>query len=79
METLKIPDGFSDLIGTSFCNTRISLLESLGNPISPTLGDWDAIHSHELDEPSTSYIRAAQVRLAENIAKTRLKRYFPKK
>ena len=79
MGILELPDTFSDIVGISFCNTRISLFESLGSTISQTLGDWDAIQSHKLDEPSTSYVRAAQVRLAENIAKTRFRRYFPKK
>jgi hypothetical protein len=76
--TLEIPQLFSEIVKDSFCNTRLPAIQALGKAIAETLGDWEAIQSRGLNDPGDSYLRAAQVRLAENISKTRFKRYFGK-
>ena len=71
---VQIPLSTIAIARATFCNLPLSVTEGARSLFRETLEDWDALRKRKLERPLPSYLRAAQVRLGENLGRTRLKR-----
>ena len=71
---LALPTTFGDLVKATFANRKETLTQAARHAVVDTLADWEALRSR--GAPGPTFARAAFVRLAEHVGRSRLKRLF---
>lgn len=71
---LVLPTAFGELVKKTFSNRRETLAQVARQTVSDTLADWEALRAR--GAPGPTFARAALVRFAEHVGRSRLKRLF---